>query len=69
MLLEQRALAVMAAGRLVLWVEATPVAAEQEEQREVARLVNEAGLRMRGVWLGVRIRDPAGERELLRVSA
>lgn len=69
LLLEQKALAVMTAGRLVLWVEATPVAAEQEEQREVARLVNEAGLRVRGVELGVRIRDPAGEQELLRVSA
>lgn len=69
LLVRQSALAVVEAERVTLWVEAVGTAEDREHQAEVVRLVNEARLRVRGVPLRVRVRDPAGKTQVLRVSA
>jgi hypothetical protein len=69
LLVRRSALAVVEAGRLTLWVERMGPEADEADQAEVVRLVNEARLGAGGSRLEVKIRDPAGKRQLLRVVA
>jgi hypothetical protein len=69
LLVRQNALAVVEAERVTRWVEAVGSAQDREHQAEVVRLVNEARLGVRGSGLRVKVRDPAGKRQVLRVSA
>ena len=68
LLVRQNALAVVETERVTLWVEAVGSAEDRAHQAAVVRLVNEARLRVRGAGLRVRVRDPAGKRQVLRVS-
>lgn len=69
LLVRQSALAVVEAERVTLWVEAVGSGEDRGHQAEVVRLVNEARLRVRGSVLRVKIRDPAGKQQVVRVSA
>ncbi len=56
------ALATVQAGEVTLWVEAVGTEADQADQGEVVRLVNEARLGVGGSRLVVRLRDSAGQK-------
>lgn len=69
LLVRQNALAVVEEERVTLYVEAVGSGEDREHQAEVVRLVNEARLRVRGSGLRVKVRDPTGKCQALRVCA
>ena len=62
-------LAVVQAGRVTLWVEAVGTEADQADQAEVVRLMNETRLKAGDSRVVVRVRDPQGKTQVLGVAA